>query len=89
MYCPQILRRTLTWVRGLKHIECGREKHAIMSHPYMGAWIETPLQCRMPLGLPVSHPYMGAWIETAKFGDTTTVPNRRTLTWVRGLKQWI
>ena len=38
-----IERRTLTWVRGLKHtilvIDC--DFHAT-SHPYMGAWIETP-----------------------------------------------
>ena len=35
-------RRTLTWVRGLKHINIDSDgRLQAMSHPYMGAWIET------------------------------------------------
>ena len=33
--------RTLTWVRGLKRFTASKEKGGQLSHPYMGAWIET------------------------------------------------
>ena len=36
--CPS---RTLTWVRGLKPFLMRGVKLIFMSHPYMGAWIET------------------------------------------------
>ena len=37
----QLCRRTLTWVRGLKLTRIVIDTNQYMSHPYMGAWIET------------------------------------------------
>ena len=55
--------RTLTWVRGLKRQKKCHFCFLFVSHPYMGAWIETRTGLIAARSIR-SHPYMGAWIET-------------------------
>ena len=78
--------RTLTWVRGLKQKNTALMPGLPLSHPYMGAWIET----ENTIGIQYSnHCRTLTWVRGLKL--LTCFCNgqnqhSRTLTWVRGLK---
>ena len=54
-----------TWVRGLKLKPYKANFEANGVAPYVGAWIETVLICKLSGHSSVA-PYVGAWIETDK-----------------------
>ena len=53
------------WVRGLKQYRMNFECRRRLVAPYVGAWIETCINCMLTLTISVA-PYVGAWIETDK-----------------------
>ncbi len=64
---PHEFRRTLTWVRGLKHVVVSIVGEYIYRRTL--TWVRGLKQIRLDKVADVipSHPYMGAWIETMQY----------------------
>ena len=72
------------WVRGLK-LDFGRSLARLtLVAPFMGAWIEIPIQYR-PDHICIVAPFMGAWIEIVRPYRFLKLEVSHPL-WVRGLK---
>ena len=60
--CAYIMSHPM-WVCGLKHARVSAAAAGGVA-PYVGVWIETPLQT-IDWGLSIVAPYVGVWIETS------------------------